>query len=442
MNLFPTSEETLEYTAAAIRNGVTSCVAVVERCLAAIDAREAEVKAWVSVDREGALQRAQELDAELAQGNWVGPLHGIPVGIKDIVAVANTPTGGGSEWHAKLPSPTWDAEIVTRLRNAGAIILGKTVTTQFASFDPPPTHNPWKLDRTPGGSSSGSAAAVATGMCLAAIGSQTGGSITRPASFCGVAGCKPTFGTVSLDGILPLAPSMDHPGPIARTVRDLALMLSVISDDFSQLAVLAEAAQFRPRIGHIIGFFDDCLDAGYAQLIGQTLKTFGEAGALVADITGPAIYEEIVKKHRTIMACEAAAAHLTAFEEHRSEYGPCITTLIEEGLATRSVDYITAQQHQKALRQNMLAAFQQVDVLVTPATVGPAPDAATTGDPRMNSVWSYLGYPTVSFPIGLSEDGLPLALQFIGRSHEELTLFQVAIWCESVVRMTANNSVS
>lgn len=434
MNLFPTAEETLEYTAAAIRAGAVSCVATVERCLAAIDAREAEVKAWVSVDREGALQRARELDAEIARGNWVGPLHGIPVGIKDIIAVANTPTGAGSAWHAQLPVSQWDADVVVRLRNAGAIILGKTVTTQFASFDPPPTHNPWKLDRTPGGSSSGSAAAVATGMCLAAIGSQTGGSITRPASFCGVASCKPTFGTVSLDGILPLAPSMDHPGPMARTVRDVALVLSAISDDFSQLAVLAEAVQYRPSLGKLVGFFDDAVDAGYAQLMDETLKALAGAGAFIANITGPGVYEELATKHRTVMACEAAAAHRAAYEEHRDEYGPCIKTLIEEGIATGSVDYITAQQHQKAMRQSMLGAFQQVDVLVTPATIGPAPDAATTGDPRMNSVWSYLGYPTVSFPIGLSSDGLPLAIQLIGRPHEELTLFQIAIWCEAVVR--------
>jgi Asp-tRNA(Asn)/Glu-tRNA(Gln) amidotransferase A subunit family amidase len=270
-------------------------------------------------------------------------------------------------------------------------------------------------------------------MCLGAIGSQTGGSITRPASFCGVAGCKPTYGTVSTNGVLPLASSMDHPGPIARSVRDLALLLSVMSDEFTHLAVLAEAPQFRPRLGHLAGFFQDKVAAEYQELIASKLRLFAESGAIVAEITGPDIYEEIVAKHRTIMACEAAGAHLTAYTEHKAEYGPRIGGLIEEGLATRSVDYIVAQQHQKALKQTMLGAFQDVDVLITPATLGPAPDAATTGDPRANSVWSYLGYPTVSFPIGLSADGLPLAIQLIGPPHSELTLFQIAIWCESLV---------
>src|SRR5207253_2204960 len=180
------------------------------------------------VDRDGARAGARERDQELRRGQWRGPLHGIPIGIKDIFDVFDWPTAAGSRLWANSIARQ-DATVVRRLRQAGAVLVGKTVTTQYASFDPSPTRNPWNLARTPGGSSSGSAAAVACGMCLGALGSQTGGSITRPASYCGVAGLKPTFGRVRCDGVVPLAPSMDHVGPIAACIRDLAILLQVIA---------------------------------------------------------------------------------------------------------------------------------------------------------------------------------------------------------------------
>src|SRR5436190_19232511 len=203
-------------TAAAefIRTGELTPSDLLEQCLARVDRYEERVRAWVYIDREGAREQAARLTAEVKQ-NYRGPLHGIPVGIKDIIDVFDMPTGCGSKRWAQSYARR-DATCVERLRQAGAVILGKTVTTAYASFDPPVTRNPWNLERTPGGSSSGSAAALACGMCLGALGSQTGGSITRPASYCGVAGCKPTHGRVSGDGVLPLSPSMDHPGPMAR----------------------------------------------------------------------------------------------------------------------------------------------------------------------------------------------------------------------------------
>ncbi|HUE17149.1 MAG TPA: amidase, partial [Planctomycetaceae bacterium] len=206
MHLHLEESETISGAARAIKQGQVTSQALVERCLARIDEWESRIHAWVSVDRDGARHRAQQLDEESRAGRWRGPLHGIPIGIKDIVDMAGLPTGAGSRRMAQTTA-AGDATIVRKLREAGAVLLGKTVTTQFACFDPPPTRNPWNLDRTPGGSSSGSAAGVATGMCLAAIGSQTGGSITRPAIYCGVAGCKPSYGRVSLAGIVPVAPS-------------------------------------------------------------------------------------------------------------------------------------------------------------------------------------------------------------------------------------------
>ena len=215
--------------ASAIRTGGLSPVELVAKCLEAIDRYEPRVRAWVLVDRAGARTEAERLEKAARRGEWRGPLHGIPLGIKDIIDVAGWPTAAGSRLWANQVAGR-DAEVVARLLKAGAILLGKTVTTPYASFDPPPTRNPWNLERTPGGSSSGSAAAVACGMCLGALGSQTGGSLTRPASYCGVATCKPSFGAVSVDGVLPLSPSMDHVGPIARSVRDLAILLKVIRD--------------------------------------------------------------------------------------------------------------------------------------------------------------------------------------------------------------------
>ncbi len=219
---------TIDDAANAIRTGTLSPVELVLRCLDAVDRYEPRVRAWVLIDRAGARAEAERLEKAAHRGEWRGPLHGIPLGIKDIIDVAGWPTAAGSRLWANNMAFR-DAEVVTRLRQAGAILLGKTVTTPYASFDPPPTRNPWNLERTPGGSSSGSAATVACGMCLGALGSQTGGSLTRPASYCGVATCKPSFGAVSVDGVLPLAPSMDHVGPIARCVHDLAILLKVIA---------------------------------------------------------------------------------------------------------------------------------------------------------------------------------------------------------------------
>src|SRR5436853_3402851 len=219
---------TIQSASEAIRNGLLTPVELLEACLERIDRYEPRIKAWVFVDRELARAQAEAATAELGQGRWRGPLHGIPLAIKDIYDVFDWPTAAGSRlWSQSIARR--DATVVERLRQAGAVFLGKTVTTQYASFDPPPTRNPWNLERTPGGSSSGSAAALACGMCLGALGSQTGGSITRPAAYCGVTGCKPTFGRVSTRGVLPLAPSLDHVGPLARCVPDLAVLLQAIA---------------------------------------------------------------------------------------------------------------------------------------------------------------------------------------------------------------------
>src|SRR5438105_826663 len=244
--------KTIHEAAAALRAGKTTPIDLVNKCLANIDRWEGKIRAWVFVERAYARAEAERLTEELGKGQYRSPLHGIPIAVKDIFDVFDWPTAAGSKlWEKSIARQ--DCEVVRRLRNAGAIFLGKTVTTQYASFDPPITRNPWNLERTPGGSSSGSAAALATGMCLGALGSQTGGSITRPASYCGVAGCKPTYGRVPLDGIVPLAWSMDHPGPMARCAFDLGLMLAVIADSWRG----PTSNEAPPRLLRVRGLFHD-----------------------------------------------------------------------------------------------------------------------------------------------------------------------------------------
>jgi Asp-tRNA(Asn)/Glu-tRNA(Gln) amidotransferase A subunit family amidase len=435
VKLYPERRETAAGMSEAMQAGLTTSVQIVETCLSRIDDRERELHAWVSVDRNGALAVAAERDRERAAGKLRGPLHGVPIGIKDIVDVEGMVTGAGSPLMSKGPAAERDAELVALLRDAGAVILGKTVTTQFACFDPPPTRNPWNLAQTPGGSSSGSAAAVAAGMCPVAIGSQTGGSITRPASFCGVLGCKPSFGTVSVDGVVPIAQSLDHPGPIGRSVEDLAIVLSVLQGEETSDAGVLQNETTPPRIGRLRGFHEELVDPGLKASIDRSLDTLMTAGCLVYDIDVPSGFDELTDNHRLIMAAGAAAWHRERFAEHRDDYGPCVASLIEEGLAASATDYIKALEHQAVMSERMNALFGDgLDVLLTPATIGPAPNASSTGNPAMNAPWSYTGLPTVSLPIALSAAGLPLAIQLAGRLHGDVELLRASAFCERVLR--------
>jgi Asp-tRNA(Asn)/Glu-tRNA(Gln) amidotransferase A subunit family amidase len=348
--------------------------------------------------------------------------------------VQGSVTAAGSTLRANGEPATRDAALVAALRSAGAIIVGKTVTTQFACFDPPPTRNPWCPTHTPGGSSSGSAASVAAGMVPAAIGSQTGGSITRPAAFCGVAGCKPTFGTVSLDRVVPVAVSLDHPGPIARTVRDLGLVLAALKGEGEGNIDVSRFGRRPPRLGRLRGFTEQAVEPVMRQALDCALDQLMAAGALVFDVQVPAGFDSLLRSHRLIMAAEAAAWHRERFAQHRDDYLPCVSSLIEDGLAASATDYLDAKEQQRVLTSRMQKLFSgELDALVTPAAIGPAPDNSSTGDPSMNAPWSFTGMPTVSFPIGLSPDGLPLAIQLAGLRDTDRQLLDTAAWCESVI---------
>lgn len=423
---------TIQEAAEAIRGRRLSPIDLVEQCLDAIDRWEKHVHAWVFVDREYALAEAKRLTAELEKNQYRGPLHGIPIGVKDIYDVFDWPTACGSKLWANSIARQ-DAPIVASLRTAGAIFLGKTVTTQFASFDPPVTRNPWNLAHTPGGSSSGSAAAVATGMCLGAIGSQTGGSITRPASYCGIAGCKPTYGFLPLNGIMPLAGSMDHPGPMGHNVMDLALLLRAMAGSSIPMPNFVEKAAVaatRPRFGRLRQLFEEKAHETVRDMMDEISHRFSEDGAEVGEFGLPAGFSDVIHRHRIVMAVEAGQFHEARLRRHPEDYSPRIKQLLEEGLSFAAAEYARTKQHQGELTAAMQSILYGDLVLLCPATTSPAPLADTTGDPAFNSPWSYTGLPTISIQTGYFVDSLPLALQLVAGPGREDVLFSVAAWCE------------
>ncbi|QDU22920.1 amidase [Urbifossiella limnaea] len=455
----PDGPRTITAAAELIRRGDLTPSELLEQCLARIDRYEPRVKAWVVVDRDGAREQAERLTTELKAGTNRGPLHGIPVGIKDIIDVFDLPTGCGSKLWANSVARQ-DATCVSRLRQAGAVIVGKTVTTAFAFLDPPPTRNPWNLERTPGGSSSGSAAAVACGMCLGALGTQTGGSLTRPASFCGVYSLKPTWSRVSVNGVLPFSTTLDHVGVMANCVRDLAILIEPIAghdpDDSSaswrpvsdcvsrideSLKRTAEQSRddWLPRPGyvHTASFFAETVAPEVAEFmdrIDRDLKSLAHSDAVVRRSVLPAGFADIHRHHRTIMAVEAAEVHGRRLARHPDDYPPRIRELIEEGQRVPATEFRAARLARDRLDEDM-TSFHQLEPLLTPATVSAAPAADTTGSPWCNVPWSFLGVPTVSLPLGWSADGLPLAVQLVGAQWAEDSLLTRAALVEHVFRL-------
>ena len=413
---------TITQAARQLRSGEATPRSLVEACLDKIDRLDEQIRAWVILDRERALADADRLGQMLKTGNLCGPLHGIPWGIKDIVDVQDLPTRCGSARRVDHGAPS-DAEIVQQLRAAGAIILGKTVTTEFACFDPPPTRNPWNLAHTPGGSSSGSAAAVATGMCLAAIGSQTGGSINRPASFCGVTGFKPTFGSISRKGVFPVSHRLDHVGPLGCSVADLQLF---------QRAILGATTGRTLPLRWLTDFCAERTEPTVSDTTSRALDALRASTQIDNAPPLPPSFSDVHQHHFRIMAVEAAQVHRQHWQAEPTSFGPNLSSLIETGLATSDKQYEQAQQHQIHFRQEMDGYLAEQGALVLPATPTAAPaDLSTTGDPLFNSPWSYGGFPAVNFPCGLDVNGMPCGLQLVGARGSDADLLETAVWCEA-----------
>ena len=437
-------ELTSSEAARGIRSRELSPVELVESLLQRIDSLEPRLKAWVYVDREGALLEAKAKEAELTSGASLGPLHGVPVGLKDIYHNAGIPTTACSKVYADFV-PDYDATTVAMMKRAGAIMLGKTVTTEFACLDPSPTINPWNPAHTPGGSSSGSAVAVAARMCSAAMGSQTVGSVLRPACFNGVVGFKPTFGRVSRYGVVPVSWSLDHVGWLVPGVEDAALMLQAMAgpdpnDPVSSLHpptedyLAALESPNPPRIGLARRYFYDHADTETRQHVDQVIERLERAGANVEEIPLPDSIESAFDEQLLIMSVELAAFHQPMFERQAEDYSPKLRDLISRGLSTDGISYSRALERRVQFTTDMHQVAEKVDVLLTPSTPTPSlADRTNTGDPKFQGPWTSCGLPAISIPSGLAGSGLPLGVQLAAAPFAEARLLAAARWCESVL---------
>ena len=429
-------ELTLVEASEMIGKGTLSPVELTRSILDRIVGVEPRILAWARTLPQQAMAEAERLDWLLRQGTSLGPLHGIPIGIKDIYYTAGVETAAGSKVLAGFV-PTYDATVVRRLLEAGAILLGKTATTEFAHADPATTRNPWNPGHTPGGSSSGSAAGVAAGMCLGSFGTQTGGSIVRPAAFCGVVGLKPTYGRISRHGIIPFAWSLDHPGPMAKTVEDAAFLLAIVAgpDPHDPSAAIqpvpsfAEDLKAAPR-GLTAGipdrYFSEQSSPAAAAAFQEAIRVLEQLGVRMYEVKLPDSFEAGVKAGRVIMYAEAAAFHRDWFKRQPEGYGAKIAGMIEAGLMIPAASYLRAQQVRSVAIAAMRRLLTDVDVLLAPSAPGPAPEGlGSTGDPVFNLPSSTFGLPALGLPMGFAPSGLPLGLQIMGRPFDESTVLRV-----------------
>ncbi len=439
--------------AAQIREGTISPVALAESLLARIDALDGDLQAWVTIDRDAVLAMARQREAEVQSGAALGPIHGVPVGLKDIFYTEGMLTACGSKVYADFV-PSFDATSVAKIKAAGGIILGKAVTTEFATSDPSPTRNPWNLEHTPGGSSSGSSAAVAARMVPAALGSQTGGSTCRPAAYNGIVGLKPTYGRISRYGVAPVSWSLDHVGILTRTVADAALMLMVLSgEDDNDPGSLREpvpdfVAQMTehdrpPRIGLVRQYYQDYATPEIWAHTEAVANQLAEAGAEVEEIPLPDSFARVHSFQRVVMNVECAGFHQANHRIRAADYGPRIRGGMEMGMIMPTSTYMKAQRLRRQFRADMSEMAARVDVVMTPATPAPAPkDLNTTGDAAFQQPWTAAGLPTVVVSTGLSELGMPMAVQFGGPWGQEGQVLGAGQWCERIAGLNQAPPVS
>lgn len=419
-----------------IAGGEISAEDYVGACLQRIAALEEQVHAFIHIDAEHALRQARALDAHQRAGRPLGPLHGLPVGIKDIFDTADYPTECGSPL-LRGRQPTADCAAVARLRAAGAVIIGKTVTTEFAYFHAGATRNPHDLERTPGGSSSGSAAAVAAGMIPLAIGSQTNGSVIRPAAFCGVVGVKPTHGTISRHGALILSKALDHVGVFARTLADAALILEVLAghdanDEDSRplatpdyLETLLEEPPAPPRLAFVRTPAWDKADA-------EARRAFEALAARLGD-RAPAVdlpdgYAAAWDDQRVIMYADMAHNFGALVERGGDASSKQLRDLVAEGSRTNALRYLAARDNASRYAAGIGEILKRHDAILTPSAPGIAPKGNATGNPAFNTIWTLTGLPAVSLPLLTGEGGMPLGVQLVGAAGDDARLLRTANW--------------
>jgi Asp-tRNA(Asn)/Glu-tRNA(Gln) amidotransferase A subunit family amidase len=422
---------------AAIREGRTTAEELVSGCLARIRADEARVQAWAFIDEKRALEQARNVDRVRREGHAMGPLHGLPVGVKDIIDTADMPTEDGTVLHAGR-RPDYDATVVDRLRSAGAIILGKTVTTELATYAPGKTRNPVNPEHTPGGSSSGSAAAVAAHMVPVAIGTQTNGSVIRPAAYCGVCGYKPTFGLVPRHGILEQSRPLDQVGFVARTVEDLAIVAEPLighderDPDTRPIASprLREVALQDPPLPPVFAF---TTTPNWSDAQEQTRLAFDEVAQALGEQTVrfsvPELFRDAWQWHATIMEADLARNFHHLYERGRDALSESLRDQIERGRRVSAVDYNNAVARIRSTSAAFDEVFDRCDAILTAATAGPAPHGlASTGSPAFCTLWTFAGMPAVTLPLLRADNGMPMGIQLVGRRGDDARLLRTARW--------------
>ena len=422
---------------ADLKRGAIRSFDLVEACLARISKRDDEVQAWAHLDPEFARTQARACDNFREAGHDTGPLHGLPVGIKDIFDTRELPTENGTALDAGR-QPTEDCSVVSQLKAAGAVIMGKTVTTELAVYHPGKTRNPHNPKHTPGGSSSGSAAAVASYMVPLAVGTQTNGSVIRPASFCGVVGFKPSHGLIPRTGILAQSHWLDTVGVFARSVEDAAMIAEVLvaydpGDKDTRARVrppLAKTAVEEPPMPPMLTF---AKTAVWDQADKETQDAFGELKELLGegcdDLDLPEPFEHAVELHRKIMNADLAKSFAGYYEHGKDKLTDVLKRMIENGQEVTAVDYNKAVDGREFLNDGLDGVFDRYDAIITPATVGEAPAGLdSTGSPIFNSLWTYCGTPAITLPLMEGPNGLPLGVQLVSRRGDDARLLRTARW--------------
>jgi aspartyl-tRNA(Asn)/glutamyl-tRNA(Gln) amidotransferase subunit A len=433
---------TIASMAGRIRKKEISPVELTEAVLDRIEAKDATLKAFVTVTAEEARNAAKAAEHAIMAGNYLGPLHGIPIAIKDLYYTRGVRTTAGSKILADFV-PDYDAAVVERLKRSGAVIVGKANTHEFAMLvTTPPTRNPWDLDRIPGGSSGGSGAAVAASLCLGATGSDTGGSIRIPAALCGVVGIKPTYGRVSKHGVVPLSWTLDHAGPLTKSVEDAALMLRAMAGYDPRDPTTADVPvpdYARALTGDIKGlrigmpkeYFFETIDAEVDQAVRKAITVLEGLGASVQEVSFPHLHH-IGIVHACIILTEAAAYHERWLRTRADDYEPGVRFNLEWGK-------LFTQRVRELIRQDFAATLRQVDVIAAPTVPVTAPrigeDPVKIGDHselvvvamiRYNRPSNHTGLPAISVPCGFTSSDLPIGLQLIGRAFDEETILRAA----------------
>lgn len=428
--------------AQGIRDGLFSAEELVQACVEQIQAREPEIQAWAYFDPAHALAQAKRADQWRAAGKPLGLLHGVPVGIKDIIDTADMPTEDGTPLHAGR-APWHDAKVVDLLRTAGAIIMGKTVTTELATYFPGKTRNPHNLEHTPGGSSSGSAAAVAAGMVPLALGTQTNGSLIRPAAYCGVFGFKPSRGLISNQGILRQSEHLDQPGGFARSVEDLALLGEVLSAydpeepgmrpraNQPMQRVCGEEPPLPPKLALVKTPLWPEADADVQGGLAELVEHLGDH---VGEFVLPDSAARALDWHKTIMEADIAANYDADYQRGADKLSASLREQIERGRGIKAVDYLQALARIPVVTEGLDDIFDQYDAILTPAVVGAAPHGLdSTGSPMFCTLWTFCGMPAISLPLLQAGSGLPVGVQLVGRVGDDARLLRTARWLVAAV---------